>query len=458
MRRKFREWYAPTEDELKALWAKAIFVIDANVLLGLYQYPPRTLQEFLKVLEDVKERLWLPYQAGMEFQRNRERSLPQQRSTILRLIKTIEDMSASLGTLGLPEYHPVLELAAVEAAMEVAKTAFDDLLQPFRDALLKTPEFSADAVLKGEPVRDRVTELFQGRVGEPFSPDELRKVYVDGADRYAREVPPGYKDRGKDEPERYADYVIWREILQEQKRRPQESRATILITNDRKEDWWLRKNEQMVGPRPELVREYLDEVGADFFMYTPAEFLSNAPKYLSLTVSKEAIADVGRISTSSSAAAVLRLQRMVLPEPSTRIRALSHIYEEMASGRIGITRDLNTTIENLGDPLTSSYVEAPLFFSLVNESYGPVVADHNPSVRLRDRAVRLRDECNSRDAFVRSAHAAWLAQALFRIRYEGFSDDELLVAFFGDGYPEDAASLIAQAHAYSASDVAFRGR
>ncbi len=71
MKSTFKEWYTPTPDELRRLWLEGAIILDANVLLDFYLYPPPTLAEFFKVLENVANRLWLPHQAGLEYQQNR---------------------------------------------------------------------------------------------------------------------------------------------------------------------------------------------------------------------------------------------------------------------------------------------------------------------------------------------------------------------------------------------------
>ena len=39
MQNFFPGYYRPSEDDLTAIWRKCIFVLDTNVLLGLYRYP-----------------------------------------------------------------------------------------------------------------------------------------------------------------------------------------------------------------------------------------------------------------------------------------------------------------------------------------------------------------------------------------------------------------------------------
>jgi hypothetical protein len=72
--------------------------------------------------------------------------------------------------------------------------------------------------------------------------------------------------------------------------------------------------------------------------------------------------------------------------------------------------------------------------------------------------VHLADPNATKEAFVRLAHAAWLAQALFRVRYESFTEEDLLLALFGDDYTDEAAALLQQARSLVEVDVAYRGR
>ena len=54
---------------------------------------------------------------------------------------------------------------------------------------------STEYEILGEVVGD----LFNGRVGLPYSDAQLEAIRKEGEERYARKVLPGYKDDGKDE-------------------------------------------------------------------------------------------------------------------------------------------------------------------------------------------------------------------------------------------------------------------
>ncbi|MBB1247699.1 PIN-like domain-containing protein [Rhizobium sp. G21] len=71
MREQFKEFYAPTDEEYKVLWNNGIFVLDASVLLELYRLPDESRNQILSTLEQIADRIFVPYQAALEFQRNR---------------------------------------------------------------------------------------------------------------------------------------------------------------------------------------------------------------------------------------------------------------------------------------------------------------------------------------------------------------------------------------------------
>src|SRR4051794_11824543 len=71
MRTKFPGYLQPSPDEFSALWQTCFFVLDANVLLDLYRGTPTAAEEAVGALEQIRDRLWLPYQVALEYQRHR---------------------------------------------------------------------------------------------------------------------------------------------------------------------------------------------------------------------------------------------------------------------------------------------------------------------------------------------------------------------------------------------------
>ncbi len=71
MKNKFSEYYKASEKELLEHWKNDIFRFDANVLFNLYRYIPKTRDAFFNLFEKLKNRIWISYQAAIEYLKNR---------------------------------------------------------------------------------------------------------------------------------------------------------------------------------------------------------------------------------------------------------------------------------------------------------------------------------------------------------------------------------------------------
>jgi hypothetical protein len=141
-----------------------------------------------------------------------------------------------------------------------------------------------------------VTELFDGKVGGSYKQEEYKDIYKKGKDRYDAQIPPGYMDKSKkpDDTDQYGDLVLWLQLLDHAK---VEQRPIILVTDDGKEDWWREIRGEKLGPRPELVDEFMAATGGEkwFYMYSTEQFLKYAKEYLNAEVKPEVIKEAERI-------------------------------------------------------------------------------------------------------------------------------------------------------------------
>lgn len=142
-------------------------------------------------------------------------------------------------------------------------------------------------------ILDQVTKLFAGRVGKSFTEKELADIHREADDRFAKSIPPGYRDVKKEGDNKYGDFVIWREIIRHGR---ENERPVLFITDDLKEDWWLRFSGSTLGPQPSLVQEFLSETGQLFFMYDPRQFIDEASRRLSITLDDSTLGEVGQVS------------------------------------------------------------------------------------------------------------------------------------------------------------------
>lgn len=285
MKDAFSGYYRPTGEEFSELWKKALFVLDANVLLNLYRYSPDTRQELLDVLKDMSDRLWLPHQAGLEYQENRLGVIAGQAARYDEVQKHFRKALETLrDELDAPSSHPFVEVG----------TSLDDLQRLFGELeqKLESGKPAYEALLEADTIRDTITALLEGKVGRPYPPEKMAAIAKEGQRRYEAEVPPGYCDRDKGGHRQYGDLVLWFQIIDKAK---DQERPVILVTDDRKEDWWWKPEGKTIGPRPQLVQEMRAEADVPFYMYSMHRFMKYAQDHTTRQIRQEAIDEVGAV-------------------------------------------------------------------------------------------------------------------------------------------------------------------
>lgn len=291
MKTLFPGYYRPSDDEFAELWSTCLFAPDANVLLDLYRYNVKTRDELFTVLESVSDKLWLPYQVAYEYQSNRLEVIRSQKRAYDGVRNALK-ASLNKATEGLNVYkkHQIIDTQSILRKLERAHKA----IQKELDGLEKShPEYSGSLRGTSDPIRSRIDQLFEGKIGKAFSEEELRKIYREGADRYSKRIPPGYADE-KDKPgdEKYGDLVVWKELLAKAK---ETGTALIFITNDNKEDWWEMFEGKTIGPQPALINEMRDVASVPCYMYSADQFMEYARNFLNQTVDQAAIDEVREV-------------------------------------------------------------------------------------------------------------------------------------------------------------------
>lgn len=257
MKSVIREYLELTEQEKLELWEKAIFVFDTNVFLNLYRYTPKTTKQLLNAFEQLKDRIWMPYQVAFEFSRDRY-------EVIYEANERFKNLSIDAEKL-------------VKKWTEDLRTEKNDSdVQELTEFLKKWIEKKEqNNCLITNPMEDNILtkllSLFENKVGQPYTKEEKDKIEAEGEKRYSNNIPPGYKDKKKID-NKYGDLLVWKEIL---KYATAEKKDIIFVTHDQKEDWWNQIHGKTIGPRIELRKEFYDQTHHMFHMYTMSSFLSN---------------------------------------------------------------------------------------------------------------------------------------------------------------------------------------
>ncbi|MEP3446083.1 MAG: PIN-like domain-containing protein, partial [Flavobacteriaceae bacterium] len=289
MKKEFFGFYPPDEEEINDIWTEAIIAFDANTLLNLYRYSKSTKNDFLKTLNEYSDRLWLPYQAGYEFHNNRISVIKSQEQTYKEIGDKLDEIYKKLDNdLNQFKRHPFINIDKVK--LEISKK-FDKIKNDLLNQSEKHPEY-----LKSDEILPSVTELFDDKIGQNYSDQELQSIFDKGKIRYDKNIPPGFSDipnkKSKGDKHLYGDLIIWNQLIDKSK----SSKSTIIfVTDDRKEDWWLKFKGQTIRPREELIKEFFDETGFRILIYQADLFLNFAKDKLNSKVKEESINEVKEV-------------------------------------------------------------------------------------------------------------------------------------------------------------------
>lgn len=280
MKDLFPGYYKPTDEEFKSLWEKGIFVFDTNFLLDLYRYSEQTCTYLLNIVEELGDRVWIPYHVCKEYHKNLNYTIATQVSKYEESIKTLLSFRKQIDE---KRSHSFLTQQLHAEIIEFCQKI---------DVELSSKKNIVKELLVENPNKIKLAELLQNKIGKPFTADELSQIYEEGESRYLKKIPPGYLDSKKPNPDRYGDLIIWKEIL---RKNSTINCPIIFVTNDKKEDWFLEELGFIIGPRPELVDEFIKTRADLIYFYRTDQFLKYASTYLSTPEDAEAVKEIGEI-------------------------------------------------------------------------------------------------------------------------------------------------------------------
>lgn len=303
MRDVFDEFYLPDDDEVLAFVTEAVLVLDTNVLFDLYSLSNSERDRVLELLETVQERLWIPHQVGLEYQRNRmsvvrQRGGAYQTARSVHGLNDLESSSKRLGELDLPDDVRT----AVQSSLDDLFLAIKQHVDTFTaavDELADAHVVSPAKGLKDDPIRARLDVLLEGRVGA--HPADRPSRVKEGVRRADTRIPPGFRDIGKPTDEQKAgDYLLWSELLDEAAQPMRADSRFLFITLDVKNDWFERSGGERIGPRPELRAEFRGRNMAGYHQLDWQQFLELANEHLGSDVDDETIARAGSTAQTMS--------------------------------------------------------------------------------------------------------------------------------------------------------------
>lgn len=245
MKTKFPEYHRIHKADLLSHFEDCIFIFDACALLDIYRLKKELTDDVFKVLEHLKEQIRIPYHVAEEYTRRIHTVLNGQLQNIK---KSRDGFSAFVKTFESKRSHPYLSKDAT------------DLIKMLEDQVEKDikvqEDYIKDQLLHGG-YQNKLSDLLDGKVLEPFTAEEIETIKKEGETRYENKIPPGYEDADKSD-NRYGDLINWKEILRFAKNN---GKHIVIVSSEIKEDWVTKEQGQVIGLRYELIKEFYREVG-----------------------------------------------------------------------------------------------------------------------------------------------------------------------------------------------------
>lgn len=264
--------------------------MDANVLLNMYRYSEDTANYILDILNHVKERVWIPHQVGREFFENRKKIIISQSDSYY---ETEQQLKKIVNNFEDSQKHPFISKKSTTLLSNALESIYNDL---------NSSAEKYASLLNKDPILDKIFDIYDNRIGKEYTSEELAKLIEEGNSRYKSKIPPGYMDSGKEirdleknpsasQYERtrpYGDFIIWKQLIDFSK----EGMDILFITQDVKEDWFEIQNGKKLGPRHELLDEFIKTTGNQIYFYQTDIFLKRITETIGEPTDNNAIEEV----------------------------------------------------------------------------------------------------------------------------------------------------------------------
>lgn len=300
MKEQFRGFLGYDEEEFSELWRNALFVVDTNILINFYKYSSKASTNSLySILIRIRDlgRLWIPHQVAMEYFFNYESNMFKQFEGYDVLGKDLKKLKGNAEKVlrSVKSEHPYINTHTFEFFIKSLHQANEELTDKLEAVKGNLPN--------AKSTKEDILRLMDGIIGESYSQDKIKKIEIEGEERYKDNVPPGYEDsEDKDSDDirtygsikyqkKFGDLIMWNQII-DKVLSLEEPTPIILITEEQKEDWWEKEGRNIIRPQPHLIQEFFEKTGQEFYMYRTDKFIEYAKENLDTGVTEEQVENV----------------------------------------------------------------------------------------------------------------------------------------------------------------------
>ncbi|MBQ4851929.1 PIN-like domain-containing protein [Pseudoalteromonas sp. MMG012] len=249
---------------------KVTVVFDTNILLNLYRYEKKIVNDILLQIKSLKRNkffdIWLPHQVALEFNLQRKQTFKTQEKAFQEFSKEFKTFSKKLDGLA--------KVGGKNSELSPLKKELGVHLDRISNVINKHQQKERNVRLE-DKVIEQVFEIFEGLVGEHYSFEQMKRIEQEGEYRYSHNIPPGFDDGGKSVSysymgtkieSKYGDLILWNQLID---RAISSKNTLILVTGDEKSDW---KSKEFDRVHPELINEFKLKTGQDFYSLTLPNF------------------------------------------------------------------------------------------------------------------------------------------------------------------------------------------
>ena len=252
-----------TESDFKKYWNDGIIALDTSLLLFLKQCDKKLAIDIIDIFMFKKDNIWIPAHVKEEFENNKQQERIKSgacgrinefkkrlNNNIDKVKNTFDELSKETLSEGYDALSEVLGQVDINSM-------FLNLLSQFESKASTLTDENREFLRSG--IVETFYNIAFSKVATPLSEKEILSIQEEGKLRYQNQIPPGYKDKKKNNENDYGDLIIWKEILEKSK---EQNKPILFITRDKKIDWFALNGKDIECPRQELLKEVKQNCGS----------------------------------------------------------------------------------------------------------------------------------------------------------------------------------------------------
>lgn len=239
-------------EPIESIKEEALIVLDANVLLLPFTTDVKNVEAIKNLYEKLVEsdQIYLPAQAIREYLDNRANKLANINEALQK------KSNQSFNYVGA---HPLLSSLEQYQALIELEAPLKEAIKQYQNKIRETL-----SAVQAWGWNDPVSKMYHEVLSDRVLSDEAISTDVVDADLKRRNrlnIPPGYKDKSKDQNQA-GDLLIWHELLNLAESK---DKHVIFVSGDEKADWWHQSGKNPLYPRFELVDEFREKTNGKSF-------------------------------------------------------------------------------------------------------------------------------------------------------------------------------------------------